>query len=82
MKLVEQLMMPHSYTLTCLTHKVSTRTFHNLHMSFTMSPFTTGPLNVDKHLKMVREVTWDVRAKWYDIGVELKVNLGTLEVSL
>ena len=47
-----------------------------------MSPFTTGPLSVDKHLKMVREVTWDVRAHWYDIGVELKINLGTLEVSV
>ena len=41
----------------------------------------TGPLSVDKHLKMVREVTWDVRAKWYNLGVELQLNVGTLNVS-
>ena len=35
---------------------------------------------MDKHLKMVREATWDVRAKWYDLGVELGINVGTLEV--
>ena len=41
----------------------------------------TGPLSVDKHLKMVREATWDVRAQWYDIGVELGISVGTLQVS-
>ena len=40
----------------------------------------TDPLSVDKHLKMIREVTWDVRAHWYDIGVELNVGDGTLKV--
>ena len=46
----------------------------------TLTPLT-GPLSVDKHLKMVREVIWDVRAKWRDLGVELDINVGTLEVS-
>ena len=41
----------------------------------------TGPLSVDKHLKMVREATWDVRAQWYDTGVELGISVGTLQVS-
>ena len=36
---------------------------------------------MDKHLKTVRETTWDVRAKWRDIGVELGISVGTLEVS-
>ena len=42
---------------------------------------STGPLSVDKHLKIVREVTWDVRSKWYDLGIELRVSDGTLKVS-
>ena len=46
----------------------------------TLTPLT-DPLSVDKHLKMVREVIWDVRAKWYNLGVQLVVNVGTLEVS-
>ena len=41
----------------------------------------TGPLSVDTHLKAVRQTTWDVRAQWYDLGVELGVNVGTLKVS-
>ena len=35
---------------------------------------------MDKHLKTVREATWDVRAKWCDLGVELGITMGTLEV--
>ena len=46
----------------------------------TLTTPPTGPLSVDKHLKMVREVTWDARSKWYDIGVELKVRDGDLKV--
>ena len=41
---------------------------------------STGALLVDKHLKIVREVTWDARAKWNDLGLELKVSDGTLKV--
>ena len=37
-------------------------------------------MHVDKHLKTVRETTWDARAKWRDIGVELGIDIGTLEV--
>ena len=40
----------------------------------------TGPLNVDDHLKVVREATWGVRAQWYDLGVELGISVGTLQV--
>ena len=40
----------------------------------------TGPLSVDKHLKTVREATWDIRAKWHGLGVELGIKVGTLEV--
>ena len=39
----------------------------------------TGPLSVDKHLKMVREATWDARSKWRDIGLELGIDVSTLE---
>ena len=41
----------------------------------------TGPLSVDKHLKMAREATWDLRARWYDLGVQLGIGVGTLEVN-
>ena len=36
---------------------------------------------MDKHLKIVREATWDVRAQWRDLGVELGINVGTLNVN-
>ena len=29
----------------------------------------------------MREVTWDARSKWYDLGIELRVSNGTLKVS-
>ena len=35
---------------------------------------------MDKYLKTVRAATWDMRAKWRDLGVELRINMGTLEV--
>ena len=41
----------------------------------------TGPLSVDKHLKIVRDSTWEVRAQWYHLGVGLGINVGTLKVS-
>ena len=41
---------------------------------------STDALSVDKHLKLVREATWDVRAQWYRLGGELNVSNGTLKV--
>ena len=41
----------------------------------------TGPLSMDKHLKIMREATWEIRAKWYDLGTELEIKDGTLQVS-
>ena len=49
--------------------------------NFPFTPFT-GPLNVEKHLRVVRQAIWDVRAKWYNLGVELEVKVETLEVSV
>ena len=40
----------------------------------------TGPLNVDKHLKIVREAVWELRARWQDLGFQLGIPMGTLEV--
>ena len=40
----------------------------------------TDPLSVDQHLKVVREATWEARAKWRDLGVELRVTNGKLLV--
>ena len=40
----------------------------------------TGPPSVDKHLKVVRENTWDARSNWYNLGVKLKFNAETLKV--
>ena len=41
----------------------------------------TDPLSVDKHLKIVRKATWDVRVKWYNLGLQLGIDVGTLNVS-
>ena len=41
----------------------------------------TGLLSMDKHLKIVREATWEIRSKWYDLGTELEIKDGTLQVS-
>ena len=61
---------------------------HNMHdvLVFKSHPFPcalliTGPLSMDKHLKIVREATWEIRAKWYDLGTELEIKDGTLQVS-
>ena len=35
---------------------------------------------MNKHLKIVRGVVWDMRAKWRELGVELDIDMGTLEV--
>ena len=35
---------------------------------------------MDKHLKMVRAATWAIRASWHGLGMELGINVGTLEV--
>ena len=46
----------------------------------TLSFNIAGSLSVDKHLKIVRQATWDMRAKWYNLGLELGINDGTLQV--
>ena len=33
-----------------------------------------------KDLRKVQRVTWEARAKWYNIGLELEINPGTLDV--
>ena len=64
--------------ITTLCYHVNTEWMLSLykHGSLTGPPST----HVDKHLKIMRETTWAVRAKWRDIGVELKIDVGTLEV--
>ena len=47
--------------------------------SLSMPP--TGPPNVDKHLKAVRAATWEMRTQWYNLGLGLGINVGTLKVS-
>ena len=42
---------------------------------------STVPLSIDNHLKVVREAIWDIRAMWYDLGTELNIKTGTLQVS-
>ena len=42
----------------------------------------TEPLSVDQHLKVVREATWEARAKWKCLGEELGVTMGKLEVKI
>ena len=35
---------------------------------------------MDQHLKVVRETTWEARAKWKCLGEQLGVTMGKLEV--
>ena len=42
--------------------------------------YTAEPLSVDHHLKVVREITWEARARWNDLGRELAVPQGKLQV--
>ncbi len=35
---------------------------------------------MDQHLKVVREVIWEARAKWQCLGEELRVIMGKLQV--
>ena len=39
-----------------------------------------GPLSLDTHLRLVREVTWPVRADWYSLGEQLGVPEETRKV--
>ena len=41
-------------------------------------PATEGELNI-KNLRMVQRAAWDARAKWYNIGLELDIDPGTLD---
>ena len=42
-------------------------------------PATEGELNI-KDLRAVQKAAWDARAKWYNIGLELDIDPGTLDV--
>ena len=35
---------------------------------------------MNKHLKIVRGVVWNMRASWRDLGVELGISVGALDV--
>ena len=36
---------------------------------------------MDKQLKFVRLATWGMRTQWYDLGMELGIDVETLKVS-
>ena len=40
------------------------------------------PLNVTDHLRPLTNVLWDVRPRWYLLGIQLNINQSTLEVSV
>ena len=37
---------------------------------------------MDQHLKVVRETTWEARAKWKCLGEQLGVTMGKLDVRI
>ena len=47
---------------------------------FTLSGLNT-PLNVTDHLRLLTNVLWDVRPRWYHLGIQLNIDQPTLEVS-
>ena len=68
----------HTYTHTHAHTHTHTHT-HTLTHAHTHTH--TDTLSVDTHLKTVIEATWEVRAQWHDLGVELKIKEGMLKVS-
>ena len=40
------------------------------------------PLNVTNHLRPLTNVLWDVRPRWYYLGIQLNIDQPTLEVSV
>ncbi len=46
-----------------------------------ISPYTE-PLIVDCHLRVVRAAAWGVGAKWRLLGMQLGIEVGTLDVSV
>ena len=36
----------------------------------------------DITLKTVKDATWDARAKWYHLAINLDVDIGTIDVSI
>ena len=42
-------------------------------------PATKGELGI-RDLRIVQRAAWDARAKWYNIGLELEIDSGTLDV--
>ncbi len=53
---------------------------HNIHFICSVELFSTELLNVDQHLKVVREFTWETRANWNNFGIVLGVHAGKLQV--
>ena len=43
------------------------------------TPSTGATLNVNKHIKPIRNVVWEMRADWRRLGVELDISTGTLD---
>ena len=40
------------------------------------------PLNMTDHLRPLTNVLWDVRPRWYHLGIQLNIDQPTLEVSV
>ena len=40
------------------------------------------PLNVTDHLRPLTNVLWEVRPRWYHLGIQLNIDQPTLEVSV
>ena len=45
-------------------------------------PDLDTPLNVTDHLRPLTNMLWDVRWRWYHLGIQLNIDQPTLEVSL
>ena len=53
-----------------------------IHRRKSLCPGLNTPLNVTDHLRPLTNVLWDVRPRWYHLGIQLNIDQPTLEVSV
>ena len=50
--------------------------------TFSLCPGEATATGGDITLKTVKDATWDARAKWYHLAINLDVDSGTIDVSI
>ncbi len=67
--------------LTCSGCYILLLVFH-YKTTFSLCPGEATATGGDITLKTVKDATWDIRAKWYHLAINLDVDEGTIKVSI